>query len=258
MSDSKKSKVVEYVTSSSHHFHDTDGCIFCNQLNLRSPSRDPVEVAFEERTAIIRTPQSMQDFVRLDDELSRLDSTLGYCSIASTSSLITILPSIPASNDPTSLCVQPDDISQSPTLQQSRLLTLVQSLHYAPIAIAATTPAPVPSPMPLYSNIPETLWWETVSASASTIALASGIPHCGFVGVAGQKVRKAGVKGKGKGKDMEMNVLGDKMQENVDTLRVIRRLHRKLADGTRSTAIEVSLSIIHRSTGSDSTNHMIG
>lgn len=48
---------------------------------------------------------------------------------------------------------------------------------------------------------------------------------------------------KGKGKaSTTMNVLGDKMQANVDTLKVIRRLHRKLADGTRETAIEVSLS----------------
>lgn len=240
-----------------------------------SPSRGATQLAFEERVAIVRTPQGMQNFTRLDEELSRIDSTLGYSSVASTSSLLPsqTAPAVLIAADSTSTdSATTSALVRAPTARQNRLLALVRSIN----PLAPTPPASQVLPPAVllenisHSNVPETLWWETVTSSSSALALASGLPLCGFEGQCSTtestamtrkkdvkrrlktkregKAKAKGRKGKEvdrKGTVMEGNVLGEKMQSNIDTLKVIRRLHRKLADGNRLTGPEVSLLFLH-------------
>lgn len=238
------------------------------QLGRRSTSPSPVpELAFEERPAIIRTPQSMLDFTLLDDELARLDANFGWSPHASTSALLPPLaplpPPTPASIPSTAATPTAEPTPSSPQLaptpapplvpaptatpEQLHLLSLVSSLNPA-----ITTPLPATAP-PKPNEPPDALWWETVAAPSSSTALASGLPECPFVGasveeeevekvklVNGKRGRKSGKKGKKVEKRVEEEGLGGRMKKNVDTLKKIRRLHGKLARGSKGADAGVS------------------
>ncbi|KAK4695954.1 transcriptional activator SPT7, partial [Phenoliferia sp. Uapishka_3] len=180
----------------------------------RSASAAP-EQSFEDRPAIIRTAQGMQDFALLDDELERLDATLGWSSIASTSTLgLPVFTSTPNHTlnpllsapivsssllTPTPSISTPNAASPAPppppqSAEQARLSSLVKSLNPA-----ASTPVAVPkADLP-----PDALWWETLAMASSS---ALGMPRCSFanhvegeMGIANLTTKK-NLKGKGKAK----------------------------------------------------------
>ncbi|KAL8283696.1 hypothetical protein RQP46_005491 [Phenoliferia psychrophenolica] len=272
----------------------------------RSQSVAP-ENLFEDRPAIIRTPQGMQDFALLDDELERLDAALGWGPIASSSSLglapppplpsapplITpsplatapaLLPSTSSTNNNTPVASSPLPLPPPPlplSPEQARLTSLVRSLNPS-----AQSPIKLPNKLDDVTP-PDALWWETL-ASASSSAL--GMPRCSFANhvegdTSGPSVdpplTKSNAKGKGKartntnGKGLlksgdgkkksvvakkgkavgrtkkttsaaakkavngsgvaaaPVKGLGVRMRRNFETLKDIRRLHGKLANGAR-------------------------
>lgn len=234
----------------------------------------------------------MQDFALLDDELERLDATLGWSPIASTSALGLPVPTAPQPQPPTpsplaialpatagalqpssSATNTPKAASPAPlpapplSAEQGRLTSLVRSLNPA---------APTPVAMPQADKPPDALWWETLATASSS---GLGMPRCSFANhvegdtspvdvvvksskgkgkakangtangrKAGEKARKSlapngtgkcGAKGKGRAKAKAPNGippargLGVRMRRNFETLKQIRRLHGKLANGAR-------------------------
>ncbi|KAM0756159.1 hypothetical protein T439DRAFT_22334 [Meredithblackwellia eburnea MCA 4105] len=111
----------------------------------RSPSLVP-DQAFEERSAIIRTPQGMQDFAALDDELSRLEASLDLGPIASTSSYLGLPTVTPAHQS------------------HSLLATAITHLHAA---------QNMPNPSPLAVNVVSN---GNLSSSAGTPQATSPAP----------------------------------------------------------------------------------
>ncbi|ORY56206.1 hypothetical protein BCR35DRAFT_309912 [Leucosporidium creatinivorum] len=143
-----------------------------------------------------------------------------------------------------------------------------------PASVDATpvaSPAPPAPSLRKPDEPPDALWWDTVGSggahpSTSGLppqalkALASGVPECPWAGVAAPEARKRRkvAKQAGKGKEVEQGVeamesaqaevkrkrkaragvevpgLGGRMRQNFETLRKIRRLHGKLASGSRS------------------------
>lgn len=178
----------------------------------------------------------MQNFVNLDAELDRLDATLAYSSVASTSRL-------------------PATSALGPTLALARLDALVHSINPSvPIASSDVD-------LPLLTNESRTtapseqLWWDTIAAPGSTLALASGIPGTGFIAQGRRrKVAKASStkkrESKGKGKESVQVVpkgqsqgLEKEMRHNLKVLQEIRRLHSQWEE---TEGIKVSRVLVDR------------
>ncbi|GAA5887636.1 hypothetical protein JCM5296_004441 [Sporobolomyces johnsonii] len=146
------------------------------RVSLSPEPLAPTEIPFEERPAIIRTAQSMNDFLLLDEELAKLERC-DFNPVPSAS----VLPSSAFSSAPT---------SSAPVSAQSPVTSLIRNLNptllakpsSAPIANANGTETPaaqsppsstaaLPPAVPRDPSEPiEALWWDVV-ASTSTAPL---------------------------------------------------------------------------------------
>ncbi|KAM0793554.1 hypothetical protein ACM66B_000991 [Microbotryomycetes sp. NB124-2] len=156
---------------------------------------DVPQIPFEERPAIIRTPQCMLDFLKLDLELERLDAELVGWN-ADSQRTKTLLPQSAFLNTAQSP-LTPDTL-ESADQSQKMLLDLCRSLnptaHPLPTPPTSTVDANSPSAAagdeqsarpdtPQASTLstlkispdetPDELWWDTVSVQKATAPLAS-------------------------------------------------------------------------------------
>ncbi|CEQ42115.1 SPOSA6832_03880, partial [Sporobolomyces salmonicolor] len=146
------------------------------RISLSPEPLAAAEIPFEERPAIIRTAQSMNDFLSLDEELAKLER----CDFKPVPSALVLPPSV-FSSAPTSAAPVP---AQSAVTSLIRNLnpTLLSKSSSVPIANvngtetpAAQSPpsstAPLPAAAPRDPSEPiEALWWDVV-ASTSTAPL---------------------------------------------------------------------------------------
>lgn len=179
----------------------------------------------------------MRDFALLDGELARMDEKLSWNSVASTSTL----PSISKFSPPLQMIpLLPDASSPIPktlSIEESRLANLLQSLN--PPRLATEVDSQTPEPTVEAKESPDALWWQTVASTSSSIALSSGIPSCPF---SASRPRTKGIAPNGmkakakrrKQKEVPMEGLEIKMEDNMATLQKIRRLHIRIAHGKLS------------------------
>ncbi|KAK4052888.1 Transcriptional activator spt7 [Microbotryomycetes sp. JL221] len=188
-------------------------------ISVEPEQEQAPELPFEDRPAIVRTPQCMLDFLKLDQELERLDVELiGWTPSTATKPSKSLLPRSSSSDAPMSP-LSPDrmDTASSSNVvdpSQKMLLELCRSLN--PTAHPLPTPptssggdgnspdelataeddrpdTPLASSsslhIPITSKVqpdetPDELWWDTVSVQKATAPLAT-LPHPATVLAAG-------------------------------------------------------------------------
>ncbi|GAA5899960.1 hypothetical protein JCM6882_007012 [Rhodosporidiobolus microsporus] len=161
------------------------------------PPASPTELPFEERPALIRTAESMQSFVALDNELTKLEGGLGFKPTSASSS--SILP--PSAFDP-SAPVSTLAVTKKTKKSKNRLVSRIQLLNPSllpspppapapsrpetngtstpittadPDSAAATPAAALPPPPPPVKRNPdeplEAVWWDVVGPTSTSSAL---------------------------------------------------------------------------------------
>ncbi|GAA6051283.1 hypothetical protein JCM3770_006794 [Rhodotorula araucariae] len=156
------------------------------------PTPPPTELPFEEHHAFVRTPQTMQEFLLLDQELTRLEGS-GFKPVrssavlppsafepASSTAVVSLPPKKKKRKDRIAGLVarlNPDILPSPPA---SPALAAIESSSTdtadAPNPAPAPAPAPAPPRAPRDPNDPlEALWWDIVGPlPTSSSALLSG------------------------------------------------------------------------------------
>ncbi|GAA5832880.1 hypothetical protein JCM11251_000515 [Rhodosporidiobolus azoricus] len=138
------------------------------------PPPSPTSLPFEERPAFIRTAESMQSFLLLDNELTKLEGGLGFKPTPASSS--SILP--PSAFDPStalasSALATTSKKGKGKRKSQSRLVTRIQQLN--PSVLPPPPPSPVASSRPATNGTSTPAITGTDSA-APTPASSSAAP----------------------------------------------------------------------------------
>lgn len=147
------------------------------------PTPAPTELPFEEHLAFIRTPQGMQEFLLLDEELTRFEGS-GFKPVRSAALLP---PSAFAPSASTSAALVPpahkkrkkeqvaDLVSRlNPDVLPSTAAPPPPAAVDTPPSSSAPTPAPPPSarPRPRNPDDPlESLWWDVVGPCTTSSSL---------------------------------------------------------------------------------------
>lgn len=152
------------------------------------PTPPPAELPFEEHHAFVRTPQNMQEFLLLDQELTRLEGS-GFKPVRSSA----ILPSSAFDSSASTALAPPPQQKKRQKKEHvaeliARLNADVLPFSLAPPPPPPSVPADTPSGSPAPAGVPpapkrprnpdeplESLWWDIVGpCTASSSLLFSG------------------------------------------------------------------------------------